>query len=67
VSLLVGEDAGSPDEKGQFPAGSVNARVVERLRDIAAMGMDDDEKDEEKKEEPVVKEKKPRAKKPVAP
>jgi predicted ATP-dependent protease len=67
LSLLVGEDAGSPDEKGQFPAGSVNARVVERLRDIAAMGMDDDEKDEEKKEEPVVKEKKPRAKKPVAP
>ncbi len=66
LSLLVGEDAGSPDEKGQFPAGSVNARVVERLRDIAAMGMDD-EKDEEKKEEPVVKEKKPRAKKPVAP
>ena len=67
LSLLVGEDAGSPDEKGQFPAGSVNARVVERLRDIAAMGMDDDEKDEEKKEEPVVKEKKPRAKKSVAP
>jgi predicted ATP-dependent protease len=67
LSLLVGEDAGSPDEKGQFPAGSVNARVVERLRDIAAMGMEDDEKDEEKKEEPVAKEKKPRAKKPVAP
>jgi predicted ATP-dependent protease len=68
LSLLVGADAGSPNEKGQFPAGSVNARVVERLRDIAAMGMEDDDKEEPKKEEPVaaVKEKKPRAKKPAA-
>ncbi|WP_339080147.1 AAA family ATPase [Pseudomonas sp. TMP9] len=67
LSLLVGEDAGSPNEQGQFPAGSVNARVVERLRDIAAMGMDDD-KEEPSKAEPVValKEKKPRAKKPAA-
>ncbi|MFP6848520.1 MAG: AAA family ATPase [Pseudomonas sp.] len=68
LSLLVGADAGTPNEQGQFPAGSVNARVVERLRDIAAMGMEDDDKDEPKKEEPVaaVKEKKPRAKKPAA-
>ncbi len=68
LSLLVGTDAGSPNEQGQFPAGSVNARVVERLRDIAAMGMEDDDKDEPKKEEPVaaVKEKKPRVKKPTA-
>ncbi|WP_394234803.1 Lon protease family protein [Pseudomonas anguilliseptica] len=67
LSLLVGADAGSPNEQGQFPAGSVNARVVERLRDIAAMGMEDD-KEEPKKEEPAVaaKEKKPRAKKPAA-
>lgn len=67
LSLLVGADAGSPNAEGQFPAGSVNARVVERLRDIAAMGMEDDDKDEPKKEEPAaVKEKKPRAKKPAA-
>ncbi len=67
LSLLVGEDAGSPNEQGQFPAGSVNARVVERLRDIAAMGMEEDDKEEPKKAEPVaVKEKKPRAKKPAA-
>ncbi|SED40717.1 Lon protease family protein [Pseudomonas anguilliseptica] len=67
LSLLVGADAGSPNEQGQFPAGSVNARVVERLRDIAATGMEDD-KEEPKKEEPAVaaKEKKPRAKKPAA-
>lgn len=67
LSLLVGEDAGSPNEQGQFPAGSVNARVVERLRDIAAMGMEEDDKEEPKKVEPVAaKEKKPRAKKPAA-
>ncbi|WP_339413525.1 Lon protease family protein [Pseudomonas sp. EA_35y_Pfl2_R5] len=68
LSLLVGADAGSPNEQGQFPAGSVNARVVERLRDIAAMGMEDDDKEESKKEEPAAaaKEKKPRAKKPAA-
>ncbi|MCU1718174.1 Lon protease family protein [Pseudomonas sp. 5P_3.1_Bac2] len=68
LSLLVGADAGTPNEQGQFPAGSVNARVVERLRDIAAIGMEDEDKDEEKKEEPAapVKEKKPRVKKPAA-
>jgi predicted ATP-dependent protease len=67
LSLLVGVDAGSPNADGQFPAGSVNARVVERLRDIAAMGMADDDKDEAKSEEPaaVIKEKKPRMKKLV--
>jgi predicted ATP-dependent protease len=67
LSLLVGVDAGSPNADGQFPAGSVNARVVERLRDIAAMGMADDDKDEAKSEEPaaVIKEKKPRTKKLV--
>ena len=68
LSLLVGADAGSPNEQGQFPAGSVNARVVERLRDIAAMGMEEEEKHEPKKEKPAaaVKEKKPRVKKPAA-
>ncbi|WAC42980.1 AAA family ATPase [Pseudomonas sp. SL4(2022)] len=68
LGLLVGEEAGSPNEQGQFPAGSVNARVVERLRDIAAMGMEDEDKEEPKKEEPAAaaKEKKPRAKKPAA-
>ncbi|MHA6495274.1 Lon protease family protein [Pseudomonas borbori] len=53
LSLLAGEDVGSPNDKGQFPAGSVNARVVERLREIAEMGLDDDDKDEPKVEELV--------------
>ncbi|WP_375740186.1 Lon protease family protein [Pseudomonas boanensis] len=44
LGLLVGEPAGVPDEKGQFPEGSVNARVVARLREIAEMGMEEEEK-----------------------
>lgn len=46
LSLLVGADAGAPDANGVFPEGSVNARVVERLRAIAEMGQADDEPEE---------------------
>ena len=42
LSLLVGADAGTPNADGVFPEGSVNARVVERLRTIAQMGQDDE-------------------------
>lgn len=35
LSILSGEDVGALDESGEFPAGSVNARVVQRLREIA--------------------------------
>src|SRR5471032_2183490 len=48
LSLLVGEPAGEPDEEGQFPEGTVNARVVERLRAIAEMISEDDLKEAEK-------------------
>lgn len=48
LSLLVGEPAGEPDEEGQFPEGSVNARVVERLRVIAEMISEEDLKEAEK-------------------
>ncbi|WP_044872196.1 ATP-binding protein [Pseudomonas sp. LFM046] len=44
LSLLVGAPAGMPDEKGQFPEGSVNAQVVARLREIAEMGLEEEEK-----------------------
>ncbi|MCY1422928.1 hypothetical protein D9M71_386280 [compost metagenome] len=50
LSLLVGQPAGAPDEKGNFPTGSVNARVVERLKEISEMGMDEDEKEKPVKE-----------------
>ncbi|HSC84688.1 MAG TPA: Lon protease family protein, partial [Pseudomonas sp.] len=60
LGLLLGEPAGAQDEQGQFPKGSVNARVVERLRSIAELGME-----EEEPSKPVEKAKaaaKPRAK-----
>jgi len=47
LGLLVGQPAGAPNEKGEFPAGSVNARVVERLKEIDAMGMEEDDKEKE--------------------
>ncbi|MFC2973766.1 Lon protease family protein [Azotobacter bryophylli] len=43
LGLLLGEPAGTPDGEGRFPAGSVNERVVERLREIAEMGVEEDE------------------------
>ncbi len=36
VTLLTGRDAGVADDDGRFPAGSVNARVAERLTAFAA-------------------------------
>ncbi|MBF0674917.1 ATP-binding protein [Pseudomonas sp.] len=45
LSLLVGEPAGTADDQGEFPPGSVNAKVVERLREIAEIELEDDEKD----------------------
>ncbi|MNE13322.1 hypothetical protein D3C80_1061540 [compost metagenome] len=47
LSLLVGEPAGAADECGVFPEGSVNARVVERLREIAEIDSDDEDDEEE--------------------
>jgi predicted ATP-dependent protease len=60
LSLLVGEEAGVPDEQGQFTEGSVNARVVERLREIAEMISEEDiEKAEKERLEEVIAQAKP--------
>lgn len=50
LSLLVGEPAGQPNEEGEFPEGSINARVVERLRVIAEMISEEDLKEAEKEQ-----------------
>ena len=42
LSRLVGEPAGAPDAKGRFPDGSVNARVVQRLKEIAELELEDE-------------------------
>ena len=60
LSLLVGEEAGVPDDKGQFTEGSVNARVVERLREIAEMISEEEiEKAEKELLEEVIAQAKP--------
>lgn len=46
LSLLVGEDVGAANKQGHFPKGSVNARVVERLRDIAEIELEEEGKGE---------------------
>ncbi|SDH66829.1 Lon protease family protein [Pseudomonas panipatensis] len=62
LGLLVGQPAGQPDEKGNFPAGSVNARVVERLKEIQALDMEEEDKEKATKEAPA----KPRSTKAAA-
>lgn len=60
LSLLVGEEAGAVDDKGEFTEGSVNARVVERLRAIAEMiGEEEIEKAEKERLEEVIAQAKP--------
>ena len=55
LSLLVGEPSGTANAEGLFPAGSVSAKVVERLREIAEIELEDDDKDDRKAAaEPVV-------------
>ncbi|WP_071873221.1 Lon protease family protein [Atopomonas hussainii] len=46
LGLLLGEDAGALADDGQFAEGSVNARVVERLHDIAQLSEDEREEAE---------------------
>ncbi|MNH15323.1 hypothetical protein D3C79_749350 [compost metagenome] len=60
LSLLVGEEAGVADEEGEFTEGSVNARVVERLREIAEMISEEEIKEAEKERlEEVIAQAKP--------
>ncbi|MCY1489285.1 putative ATP-dependent protease [compost metagenome] len=48
LSLLVGREVGAADEQGRFPDGSVNALVVERLREIAEMDLEEEDKSQVK-------------------
>src|SRR5690606_41524848 len=42
LSLLAGEKGGEPDEQGNFPAGSINDRVVQRLKQSNQRNSSDD-------------------------
>lgn len=52
LSVLAGENAGEPDGQGRFPAGSINDRVVQRLKQINQRNNQDDR--EEPSEAPGV-------------
>lgn len=52
LCLLMGEAAGCVQADGDFPAGCVNARVVERLREIANIHEEQEETSSEKGEKP---------------
>ena len=57
IEILMDRKAGKLSRKGTFPRGSINYRVLERLRDIADIGREEEHPEEEKddKEEKVTK------------
>lgn len=46
LSLLIGEDAGIMNEKGEYPEGSINFKVVARLKEISDLASDEDKEPE---------------------
>jgi predicted ATP-dependent protease len=46
LSLLMGLDAGEMDDTGHYPEGSINFKVVARLKEISDMAADDDKETE---------------------
>ena len=57
LEILMDRKAGKVSKKGTFPRGSVNYRVLERLRDIADIGKEEELHEEEKEKEKETKEK----------
>lgn len=57
IEILMDRKAGKLSRKGTFPRGSINYRVLERLRDIADIGREEEHPEEEKddKEEKATK------------
>ncbi len=57
LEILMDRKVGKVSKKGTFPRGSVNYRVLERLRDIADIGKEEEIHEEEKEKEKETKEK----------
>lgn len=51
LGLLAGAEPGAADEEGHFPDGTINARVVDRLREIAERDAEEEESEEPGKAE----------------
>ncbi|MFT2112410.1 Lon protease family protein [Marinomonas sp. 2405UD68-3] len=50
LNLLTGIEAGSIDAEGEYPEGSINARVIQKLEEISKLGEEEEEDDSEEKE-----------------
>lgn len=46
LSLLIGEDAGVMNDKAEYPEGSINFKVVARLKEISDLASDEDKEPE---------------------
>ncbi|KAA0694920.1 ATP-binding protein [Halopseudomonas laoshanensis] len=51
LGLLAGDEPGTADDQGHFPEGTINARVVDRLREIAERDDEEEESEESAKSE----------------
>lgn len=58
LEILTDKKAGKLSKKGNFPKGSVNYKVLERLRDIADIGREEEHHEEEKEHKPETASKK---------
>jgi predicted ATP-dependent protease len=47
LHLLTGMEPGIPDEEGEYPEGTVSARVIERLEEISKLGEEEDDEEED--------------------
>lgn len=59
IEILMDKKAGKLTRKGTFPRGSINYRVLERLRDIADIGREEEHGEDEKEEKEEKSAKKP--------
>ena len=53
LEIMMDKKAGKISKRGNFPRGSINYKVLERLRDIADIGSEEehDEKDKDKEKD----------------
>ncbi|MBJ7539977.1 Lon protease family protein [Marinomonas transparens] len=50
LHLLTGIESGIADEEGEFPEGTISARVIQRLEEISKLGDEEDEEESDEKE-----------------
>ena len=51
LHLLTGIEPGVADEEGEYPEGTVSARVIERLEEISKLGEEEEDEEDDSEEE----------------